>query len=334
MRAASYLELVCPAGTPASLRAAVDAGADTVYCSFNDATNARNYPGLNFTPDELAEGVAYAHSKGRSVLVAINTYPEAGKLDLWRQAVDNAAAVKADAVILADVGVLDYAASRHPGLRRHLSVLGAASNRRSVAFYREAFGISRVVLPRIFSLEEVARLATDLKAIGVETEVFAFGNLGTMVEGRCTLSSYITGISPNTRGCCAPAHLVSYKEEDGRLSSYLGPVILNQLEKDEPSGYPSPCKGRYAVGGEQSYLFEEPVGLNAIEVLPQLKAAGVTALKIEGRQRSKAYVASVVRTFREVLDALGQGKPPPRSDLSPVVQGKHETLGAYEKGWR
>ena len=86
-----YLELVCPAGSPAALRAAIEAGADTVYCSYNDRTNARNYPGLNFDVEEMAEGVAYAHRKGAKVLVAINTFPPAGQMKDWQAAVDNAA---------------------------------------------------------------------------------------------------------------------------------------------------------------------------------------------------------------------------------------------------
>ncbi|MDE1923911.1 MAG: U32 family peptidase, partial [Gammaproteobacteria bacterium] len=81
---ARRLELVCPAGTPAALRAAIDAGADSVYCGFRDRTNARNYPGLNFDFAELVEGVAYAHARGRKVLVAINTFPPTGDLAPWR----------------------------------------------------------------------------------------------------------------------------------------------------------------------------------------------------------------------------------------------------------
>ncbi|MDD3288601.1 MAG: U32 family peptidase, partial [Alphaproteobacteria bacterium] len=191
---APYLELVCPAGTPAALRAAVDAGADTVYCGFRDNTNARNYPGLNFDPDELAEGVEYAHARGKKVLVAINTFPRAGEVKTWHGSVDNAAAAGADAVILADIGVLDYACNKHPSLRRHLSVQAAASNPLSIEFYRENFGVSRLVLPRILSVDEVAGLIAQIK---MEAEVFAFGSVGTMVEGRCFLSSYITGISPS-----------------------------------------------------------------------------------------------------------------------------------------
>src|SRR3954462_4782147 len=103
-RSPMSLELVCPAGTPAALRAAIDAGADTMYCGFRDCTNARNYPGLNFDVQEMAEGVAYAHRRGRRVLPAATPFPRAGDAAPWHAAIDNAAAVGVDAVILADIG--------------------------------------------------------------------------------------------------------------------------------------------------------------------------------------------------------------------------------------
>lgn len=330
----SYLELVCPAGTPTALRAAVDAGADTVYCGFNDCTNARNYPGLNFNVEELAEGVEYAHERGRWVLVAINTFPRAGDLGPWQRAVDNAASAGADAVILADVGVLDYARRAHPDLRLHLSVQAAASNPMSIKFYKDNFDIKRLVLPRILAIEEVASL---IEQIGdVEAEVFAFGNLGTMVEGRCYLSSYISGCSPSCDGSCAPADQVTYEEQGDQLVSKLAGVTINSFGKNEPAAYPTPCKGRYQAMGKTSYLFEEPFGLNTIDILPQLKAAGVTALKIEGRQRSRAYVTEVVGKFRKALDALACGErvDAAATRLNAIVEGGKETFGAYKKGWR
>jgi len=328
----SYLELVCPAGTPAALRAAIEAGADTVYCGYRNCTNARNYPGLNFDQDELIEGVAYAHKRGCKVLVAINTFPRAGDEKPWHQAVDNAAAAGADAIILADIGVLDYATRHQPSTRRHLSVQASASNSLSIAFFRDHFDVKRVVLPRVLSIEEVAAL---VKKTGMETEVFAFGTVGPMSEGRCFLSSYITGISPTSEGACAPASHVSYKEDGDCMKSCLGCVTLNRFSKDEPAPYPTPCKGRFVTRGQTSYLFEEPIGLNAIDILPQLKAAGVTALKIEGRQRSRAYVAHVVGAFRKALDALAAGDTTAyANDLKTLAEGGSETFGAYKKGWR
>lgn len=333
MRPPAYLELVCPAGTPAALRVAVDAGADTVYCGFRDCTNARNYPGLNFDRKEMRDGIAYAHARGRRVLVAVNTFPRAGDVAFWQRAVDDAADCGADAVILSDIGVLDYATRRHPTLRRHLSVQAAASNPLSIDFYREEFGISRVVLPRILAVEEVAALVARMR---VEAEVFAFGSLGTMVEGRCFLSSYITGRSPSSDGVCAPAEFVSYREDGDVMVSCLGKVMMNRYAANENAAYPTPCKCRLLTNGTASYLFEEPIGLNAVSILPQLKGAGVTALKIEGRQRSRAYVGQVVAAFRGVLDALARGEalPAAAQDLHAIAEGGRETLSAYRKGWR
>jgi putative protease len=328
---ARYLELVCPAGTPAALRAAVDAGADTVYCGFRDCTNARNYPGLNFDVEELREGIGYAHARGCQVLVAINTFPPAGNQGPWQRAIDAAAGIGADAVILADLGVLDYATRRHPQLRRHLSVQASAANAPSINFFRDNFDVRRVVLPRVLSVEEVAELVA---ATGIETEVFAFGSVGPMSEGRCFLSSYLTGLSPTSEGACAPASHVSYIEQDGRTLSKLGGTTLNCFARGEPAAYPTPCKGRYVTNGRASYLFEEPIGLNAITILPELKRAGVTALKIEGRQRSRAYVTQVVGSFRQALDALARGGAVPPSALKGETEGGRETFGAYHRGWR
>ena len=119
-------ELVCPAGTPAALRTAVDAGADAVYCGFQNATNARNFPGLNFTPEEMKKGIAYAHQRGAKVLLAANTFPPAGKFDLWKQAIDMAHNFGVDAIIVADIGVADFAHRTYPDQRLHLSVQAGA----------------------------------------------------------------------------------------------------------------------------------------------------------------------------------------------------------------
>ena len=128
------LELVCPAGSPAALRAAVDNGADTVYLGFRDATNARNFPGLNFDRGgEARKGVAYARDRGVRVLFALNTNPLPGDWESARQGVDEAAALGADGLILADTGLLAYAARAHPEVPRHLSVqASAARDRKSV----------------------------------------------------------------------------------------------------------------------------------------------------------------------------------------------------------
>ncbi len=325
------LELVAPAGTPAALRAAVDAGADAVYLGFRDQTNARNFPGLNFSATEFRDGLAYAHARACKVLVAINTFPPAGRPEAWHGAVDLAAEAGADTLILADIGVLDYAARRHPDLRRHLSVQASASNPEAIRFYHQAFGIKRVVLPRVLTLEEIAELN---RQVPVETEVFAFGGLCVMAEGRCLLSAYATGRSPNLDGVCSPASHVRYEQQGDTLVSRLGGFTINRFAPGAPAGYPTLCKGRFVTGGRPSYLFEEPTSLNVIDILPQLMAAGVAALKIEGRQRGRAYVERIVAAFRRAVEAAARGERLPPSEIAALSEGGRETLGAYRKTWQ
>lgn len=325
------MEIVCPAGTPAALRAAVKAGAHTVYCGFNDETNARNFPGLNFDRSEMRDGVAFAHSHGAKVLVAVNTFPRAGSQPVWHRAVDDAKDAGADAVILADAGLLDYAARTHPGLRLHLSVQAAAANADIINYYVRTFGVKRVVLPRVLSVPEIAAINAETEA---ETEVFVFGGLCVMAEGRCSLSSYATGLSPNMNGVCSPASHVEYRDDNGALDAKLGGYTIHRAAKDEPAPYPTLCKGCFSAGGQTGHLFEDPASLNAEQLIPQLHRAGVTALKIEGRQRSKSYVAQVVRNFRAAVDALEAGQPLPQGMLARLSEGQAMTTGAYKKTWR
>jgi len=325
-------ELVCPAGTPAALKDAVSAGADCVYVGFRDETNARNFPGLNFSRKELASGIAHAHQHGAKVLVAINTFPRAGQPKLWHQAVDDAVSLGADAVILADIGLLDYAARTHPQARLHLSVQASASNPASIRFYAEKFGVRRVVLPRVLTVPEIAALNKQIP--GIETEVFVFGGLCVMAEGRCSLSSYATGRSPNVNGVCSPASHVRYVESGGHITSELGGFTINRYAATESAGYPTLCKGRFVAGGKPTYLFEEPTSLNTMAMLPDIIRAGVTAFKIEGRQRGRAYVAAVVQAFRANIDAVLAGQPVLDMTLDGITEGGRETTGAYERTWR
>jgi collagenase-like PrtC family protease len=328
------IELVCPAGSPAMLKAAIEAGADSVYCGLRDDTNARNFPGLNFSPGELAEGVAWAQARGARVLAAVNTFARAGATDRWRGSVDAAAAAGVDALIVADLGVLAYARRAWPSLRLHLSVQAAAGSPEAIAFYVREYGVRRVVLPRVLSVGEIAALVRE---VDVETEAFVFGGLCVMAEGRCALSSYATGRSPNLGGVCSPPEFVSYTEdEDGALVSRLAGLALDRCPAGRPAGYPTLCKGRFAVGDSLSYLFEDPVSLNAVSLLADLRRAGVTAVKVEGRQRGKAYVARVAGTFRKAIDLLEQGGDPAAlaGDLTDLAEGGRETAGAYRKTWR
>lgn len=328
-------ELVCPAGTPASLRMAVDAGADAVYCGFQNATNARNFPGLNFTFEELRDAIPYAHQRGTKVLLALNTFPPAGKFDLWKKAVDDAVTLGVDAIIVADIGVANYAKTYHPDLRLHLSVQAGAPSIEAIKYYCEEFGVQRVVLPRILTIPEIKALK---KEIPCEIECFIFGNHGLMAEGRCSLTNYATGLSTNMDGVCSPAHHVDYEEDKNRnLSTKLNGFTIDCFSCTQKPGYPTICKGRYLAAHRPDpyYAFEEPISLNLADLLPELIKGGVDAFKIEGRQRSKAYIKSVVGSWRQAIDSVLAGKDVNMPQLLSLTEGYKQTQGAYEtKRWR
>ncbi|MET0857857.1 MAG: peptidase U32 family protein [Telluria sp.] len=334
---AAVPQLVCPAGSLPALKAAVDNGADCVYLGFRDATNARNFAGLNFDDEAIAQGIAYAHQRGRKVLVALNTYPQAGNWRAWRSAAARAAEAGADALICADPALMAWVAEHHPALPLHLSVQGSATNLEAINFYHRHFGIARAVLPRVLSMAQVRQLIANTP---VDIEVFGFGSLCVMVEGRCALSSYATGESPNTHGVCSPAKAVRWQNAPQGLEARLNGVLIDRYGHDENASYPTLCKGRFEVEGESYYAIEEPASLNTLELLPQLIAAGVRAVKIEGRQRSPAYVAQVTRVWREALDACRDNlarysvHPAWMAALGKVAEGQQHTLGAYHRAWK
>ncbi len=329
-------DLVCPAGSLPALKSAIDHGADAVYLGFKNATNARNFAGLNFDQRSMAEGIRYAHTRRRQVLMAINTFAQPGRVDEWRQAIDAAVDLGVDAIILADIGLLDYARQRHPAQRLHLSVQGSATSYEAINFCEREFGIQRAVLPRVLTLAQVEHV---IKNTRVEIEVFGFGSLCVMNEGRCWLSSYACGESPNTVGACSPAKYVKWDKKPDAMETRLNGILIDRFRNDEAAGYPTLCKGRFEVRGETYYALEEPTSLNVLAILPEIQKIGVRAIKVEGRQRSPAYVAQVTRTLRAALDALGKDQPYAvnpawQADLAKVSEGSQATLGAYSRPWR
>lgn len=331
------MELVCPAGNLPSLKAAVDNGADAVYVGFKDDTNARHFPGLNFTDRNFESAVRYAHDKDRKIFVAINTFPQPAGFERWKHSVDQAAEYGVDALILADIGVLDYASERWPELRLHLSVQASVTNAEGIGFYHQNFGIQRVVLPRVLSVNQVAHVITESP---VPIEVFGFGSLCVMVEGRCLLSSYVTGRSPNTYGACSPASHVRWEETQNGTNTRLNGVLIDQFGANEKAGYPTLCKGRFQVGEHTFYALEEPTSLNTLSILPKLKEIGVSAIKVEGRQRSPAYIAQVTAAMRSAIDLCLQDpqayqpKDQWMQQLDEVSEGSQTTLGAYHRPWQ
>jgi putative protease len=296
------VEVLSPAGNLNSLKAAAQSGADAVYLGFRDATNARNFDGLNFTEKDLEEGVGYLKERNKKLYIVVNTFPQGDTFPNWRSSVDKAVELGADALLLANLGVLNYARSRYPDVEIHLSVQASSSNYESINFYKSHFNIKRVVLPRVLTVDEIRALG---EKTDVELEVFVLGGLCINIEGRCYLSSFVTGASTNTEGACSPSRFVRFiNKDEGTMSITLGGLLLNELGEGESSPYPTSCKGRYiGPGGEPAYAIEEPRSLNTIDILPELIRAGVVSLKIEGRQRTRSYVASMTRVVREAVDS-------------------------------
>ncbi|MDH3280109.1 MAG: U32 family peptidase [Gammaproteobacteria bacterium] len=331
------MELVCPAGNLTSLKQAVDNGADAIYIGFRDETNARHFAGLNFNDRQIEQGLEYARARGVRIFVAINTYPHPSTISKWQRAVDHAAELAVDALILADIGVMDYARERWPTVNLHLSVQGSATSAEAIAFYAEQFDVKRAVLPRVLSLKQVEQV---VQRSPVPIEVFGFGSLCVMVEGRCLLSSYITGKGPNNFGACSPGKYVEWRETEDARETRLNGVLIDRYGRNEKAGYPTVCKGRFELNGKVTYAIEHPTSLNTLPILPQLRHIGVDAIKIEGRQRSPAYVAQVTRIFRNAIDRCEQDPATfrPHADwmeqLQAVSEGAQTTLGAYQRTWQ
>lgn len=331
------MELLCPAGNLPALKAAIENGADAVYIGLKDETNARHFAGLNFTDKRLQEAARYVHQRKRKLHVAINTFAHPDGYVRWQRAVDMAAHAGADALILADIAMLAYAAEKYPHIERHVSVQASATNAAAVRFYQRNFDVSRVVLPRVLSMHQVRQLARDTT---VPLEVFAFGSLCIMAEGRCYLSSYLTGESPNTVGACSPARFVRWQQTPAGLESRLNEVLIDRYDAGENAGYPTLCKGRYKVDKAHYHVLEEPTSLNTLALLPELMAANIVSVKIEGRQRSPAYVEQVARIWRQAIDRCHAdpqnftAQPQWMTALSALSEGTQTTLGAYHRQWQ
>ena len=331
------MELLCPAGSLPALKAAVDNGADAVYIGLKNDTNARHFAGLNFTEKKLHEAERYIHNRKRKLHVAINTFAHPDGYQRWENSVDLAADLGADALILADIAMLEYAAHKYPHIERHVSVQASATNTEAIRFYQRNFQVHRVVLPRVLSIHQVKQLA---KNSPVPLEVFAFGSLCIMAEGRCYLSSYLTGESPNTVGACSPARFVRWQQTENGMESRLNDVLIDRYGKNENAGYPTLCKGRYLVDNQKYHVLEEPTSLNTIELLPELMAANIASVKIEGRQRSPAYVTEVTRIWRKAIDRYKADPAQFMTDpnwlriLGNLSEGSQTTLGAYHRKWQ
>ena len=331
------MELLCPAGSLPALKTAIDCGADAVYIGLKDDTNARHFAGLNFNDKKIIKGAQYVHDNNKHLHIAINTFAHPGNEQRWQTAVDKCVDLGANAAIIADIAILDYAANKYPELELHLSVQASATNTEAIKFYQQNFNVKRIVLPRVLSVQQVKQLARNTE---IDLEVFAFGSLCIMAEGRCYLSSYFTGDSPNTVGACSPAKYVRWEETENGMESRLNNILIDRYKKNETAGYPTLCKGKFYVDDKLYHALEEPTSLNTLSLLPELMQTNISAVKIEGRQRSPAYVEQITRVWRDAIDTyksnpdMYEVKSKWDAALANVSEGSQTTLGAYHRKWQ
>src|SRR3954471_21967704 len=270
-------ELLAPAGDEESLRAAVAAGADAVYFGLRGGFNARARAD-NFAVEDLPRVFDFLHRRGVKGFVTFNTLVFDRELPVAEEALAAIAQAGADAILVQDLGAARLARAVCPELPLHASTQMTVSSAEGAAIARE-LGITRIVLPRELSVEEIRTLAarTDL-----ELECFVHGALCVSWSGQCLTSEALQQRSAN-RGQCAQSCRMPYDlVVDGRVET--------------------------ARGDEQLRYLLSPRDLGAWDLLPQLLAAGVSCFKIEGRMKGPEYVANVVEKYRRALDAAIEGR--------------------------
>lgn len=274
-------ELLAPAGGMEQLRAALRFGADAVYGGMKHY-GLRAFAG-NFDAQELAQAVELCHRQGKKFYVTMNIFPFDDQLPGFVEAARQAWEIGVDAAIVSDLGAICTLREQVPGLALHVSTQASTVNAPSVRHYRD-LGCRRVILAREMSLSRLAALGAAVGA-DMELETFVHGASCVAWSGRCLLSAALTGRSGNQGACAQPCRW-----------EYA------VMEKKRPGEYLPVCEDENG-----SYLFSAR-DLNLMPLLPQLTAAGISSLKIEGRMKTEYYVATVVSAYRRALDALAQGE--------------------------
>jgi U32 family peptidase len=269
-------ELLAPAGDLEKLKYALHYGADAVYLG-GPAFGLRAGAG-NFSLEEMAEGVQYAHAQGKKVYVTVNIFAKNSQVDEAEDYFLKLKDLRVDALIISDMGIFRVARAVVPELPVHISTQANTTNYLGAQSWAE-LGAKRVVLARENSLDEL-KFIKD-KNSKLEIEAFVHGAMCMSYSGRCFLSAYMTGRSANLGECTHPCRWKYRLVEELRPGEYL------PVGEDEDSSY-----------------IMSPADLCMIEFIPQLVASGIDSFKIEGRMKSIHYVATVVKAYREAIDAF------------------------------
>ena len=278
-------ELLAPAGNLKKLKCALHFGADAVYAG-GKALSLRAFAD-NFTENELAEGIAYAHARGKKVYVTVNIFARNGDLPALEAAFCSLERMGADAVLVSDLGALALCRRVAPALAVHISTQANVTNAEAARAYA-ALGASRVVLARELSLAEIAEIHAACPQL--ELEAFVHGAMCISYSGRCYLSDYLDGRPANRGACvqaCRRAYRIQSKGQDGWCD----------VEGD--------ARGTYVMNSKD---------LNLSAHLSDLASAGVVSFKIEGRMKSEYYLATVVNAYRRILDGADPALLAPELD--------------------
>lgn len=282
------MELLAPAGGMEQLRAAVLFGADSVYLAADRfGMRAR---ATNFTMDEIPEAVAFAHEHGVKVHVTCNILMHQADIAELPDYFTALAQAGVDAFIISDLGAAALARQYAPDVDIHVSTQASIANAAAARVWYE-LGAKRIVCAREMSLDDIRALRADIPD-DLEIEVFAHGAMCMAVSGRCLISAYLTGRSGNKGHCTQPCrwhYRMGMAEPDEGFEFFL------EEEKRPGQAFPieEDAYGAYIMNAKD---------LNMLSHLGEIAAAGVDAIKIEGRNKKAFYVATVVNAYRQVLD--------------------------------
>lgn len=286
------MELLSPARDFASLNAAINNGADSVYLGIS-GYNLRAHTN-QFLLEDLKLAAEICHNNGVKLYICTNTVMKDDDIKSLEKILPTIKSAGADAIIASDLGVLNLA--RENDLKVHMSVQTNISNLESVKLLKE-WGVSRVILSRELSLDEIRKIKAKSP---LEIEVFIHGAMCMAISGRCFLSSHLYGKSANCGECIQPCRenwkLVGEEQDD-----LPGNSDINQPEDTD-------IKKEIIINQQNDITHMlSPKDLCMIEHMPELIEAGIDAFKIEGRARSADYVATVTRTYREAMDSYEKG---------------------------
>ena len=304
------VELLAPAGNPEKLEIAVHYGADAVYLA-GKAFSLRNFSG-NFTLDEMREGIRHAHAHGVKVYVACNIYARNDEMMAVREYLSQLAEIKPDALIIADPAIFAAARELAPDIDLHISTQSNTTSWGTARFWK-SLGAARVNVARELPLSEIKGV---VEHGGVEVEAFVHGAMCISYSGRCLLSSYLTNRDSNRGACSHPCRWKYSVVEEMRPGHY------HPIQEDE--------RGTYIFNSKD---------LCMIDHIPALIQGGIASLKIEGRMKGINYLASVVKTYREAIDAYYEAperyatRPEWTEELSRINSREYSTgfFFGYEK---